>query len=377
VPDETGPLRIAAIGGDGVGPEVVDAALLVLDAATSAFDLRIEVERLPYGADHYLATGITLPPGESARFARDGHAILVGALGDARIPGHEHARDILLGLRASLDLYVNERPARLLHPRLSPLARAPATDFIILRENTEGLYAGRSRRTNVGSPDEMAIAEEVHSRRGVERILRHAFTLARRSGKRLTLADKANAVEAHRLWREIFADLAAEFPDVEAECYYADALAMDLLRFPDRFGVVVTNNLLGDLLSDLAAALIGGPGVAPSANHHPGRRAALFEPVHGSAPTLVGTHRANPVAAILSTAMLLRHAGEPRAATAIESAAAASVTDGITTPDLGGSATTGDVANWIADHVARAPAASALEADPGADDLSRPMPTTR
>ena len=373
-------IRVATIGGDGVGPEVVDAAMLVLDAARITFDLPIEVERLPFGADHYLATGNTLPDGEAARLGATTDAILVGALGDARVPGHEHARDILLGLRTSLDLYVNERPARPLHPRLSPLARATTIDLVILRENTEGLYIGRGRRTSRGTPDEEAVAEEVHTRRGVERIVRHAFAVARaRGGRRLTLTDKANAVEAHRLWRDVFATVATEFPDVHTETYYADALAMDLVRAPERFDVIVANNLLGDVLSDLAAALIGGPGVAPSASYHPGRRAALFEPVHGSAPTLVGTGRANPLATVLSLGMLLRHVGEHTAAHAIDAACAASVAAQVTTPDLGGWHSTLEVARWLADHVAQTGLVDdrrALEADAGASDLSRSSHST-
>ena len=345
---------MAVIAGDGIGPAVVDEALRVLDAASAAFGLAIEVERLPYGADHYLATGITMPPGELVRLARSCDALLVGALGDARVPGNEHARDILLGARQELDLYVNHRPAALLHPSLSPLRaeRARAVDIVLFRENTEGAYTGMGGTFRPGTPEEVAVSEEINSRAGVERLVRHAFAWAAAHGRRrVTLADKANAIPAHRLWRRVLAEVAAEYPAIEHEARYADALALELVRGPERFDVIVAGNLIGDILSDLTAALVGGLGVAPSANYHPGRRLALFEPVHGSAPELVGTTSANPMAAVLSVAMLLDHVDAPAAAAAVRAAVRAAVGAGVTTPDLGGAHGTSEVGGWIAARV--------------------------
>ena len=349
------PRRVAVIGGDGIGPEVIAEAVRVLGAARAAFGLAIDVETLPYGAEHFLATGVTIPAGELARLGRECDAVLVGALGDPRVPDGEHARDILLGARAQLDLYVNYRPASLLHARLSPLAAAAArgTDLVVFRENTEGAYAGVGGVLRPDTPDEIAIAEEIHTRRGVERLVRHAFTWAAANGRRrVTLADKSNAIPAHRLWRRVFEAVGAEHPTLARDARYADALALELVQAPERFDVIVANNLLGDILSDLTAALVGGLGVAPSAQYHPGRRLALFEPVHGSAPALAGADQANPVAAILSVALLLDHVEAPAAAAAVGAAVRAAVAAEVTTPDLGGTHGTRAVGAWIAARVA-------------------------
>ena len=348
--------RIAVIAGDGIGPEVVEAALAVLDAAARRFGFTLDVERLPYSADHYLATRETIPDAAVEHLRNDVDAIFVGALGDPRVPGNEHARDILLGLRFRLDLYVNLRPVTLLHPGLCPLKdprSGPRTiDFPIFRENTEGIYVGAGGGFKVGTPDEVQLAEEVHTRKGVERIIRYAFEWAKAKGKtRLTMSDKANAVPAHRLWGRVFAEVGSEYPGIEREHRYVDALAMELVREPERFQVIVTQNLFGDILSDLAAQLVGGLGVSPSANLHPGR-AGLFEPVHGSAPPLAGRDLANPFAAILTGAMMLRELKEPDGAAALEDAVRAALAAGITTPDLGGGAGTREVARWVAERVA-------------------------
>ena len=344
--------RISVIAGDGIGPDVVHVALKVLDVVDAVFSAGVEVETLPYGAEHFLETGETLPSGELARLAAS-DAILLGAFGDPRVPGNEHARDILFGLRFNLDLYVNERPVRLLDERISPLKgkRPEDIDLVIFRENTEGLYVGMGGVFKHGSPDEVAIAEELHTRRGVERIIRHAFEWAREHGRTfVTMADKANAIPAHMLWRRVFDEVGREYREIRREARYADGVAMELVRAPERFQVIVTGNLYGDLLSDLAAGIIGGLGVAPSANRHPGR-AALFEPVHGSAPHMARTDTANPVAAILSLAMLLESIGAPDASHALDDAVRASITSGITTPDLGGTHGTRAVGDWIAEYV--------------------------
>jgi 3-isopropylmalate dehydrogenase len=348
--------KLAVIAGDGIGPEVVDEALKVLGAVESRFHPRIEIERLPYGADHFLKTGITLPPAEMRRLGSDFDAILVGALGDPRVPGNEHARDILLGMRFQLDLFVNERPARLFDERLTPLKgkRAEDIDLVVFRENTEGLYVSVGGIFKQGTPDEIAIAEELNTRKGVERIIRHAFAWAREHGKqRVTMADKANAIAAHGLWRRVFEEVGAEYADIKRDTRYIDAMAMDLVRTPESFHVIVTGNLFGDILSDLASILVGGLGLAPSANRNPGK-VAMFEPVHGSAPPMAGKDVANPMAAILTLAMLLETVGAPEAAAAVERAVRAAIAAGMTTPDiLGGTRGTRAVGDWIAEAVGR------------------------
>jgi len=347
-------IRVAVIGGDGIGPEVTEQACRVLSAAAGRGLVEVEFEHFPHGADHYLSTGETLSEAAFARFRDEFDAILFGAVGDPRVPDGVHARDLLLGLRFRLDLFINRRPLTLRAPDLSPLKSAGTNpiDFVIYRENTEGLYTGVGRIENEGTEDERAISEGIATRRGVERIVRAAFEKAVEIDVRVTLADKANAVpHMFGLWRRIFLEVAAEYPHVESEMRYVDALAMEMVRVPERFGVIVTSNLLGDILSDLGAELVGGPGLAPSANVHPGRH-GLYEPVHGSAPDIVGTGRANPFAAVLSAALLLRDNGAPEAAAALECAVDAGLAEGVRTPDIGGTATTGEVGAWLADHVA-------------------------
>ena len=335
--------RVAVIAGDGIGPEVVEAAIPVLDAAAKKHGFALAWERLPYSADHYLKTKETLPDAAFRHLRDDVDAIFLGAIGDPRVPGNEHARDILLGLRFQLDLYVNFRPVTLLHPDLTPLKTTKPIDFVIFRENTEGMYLGRGRT----SGDEY-IAEEVNTATGVERILRAAFEWARAHGKtRVTMSDKSNAVPAHKVWQEKFKAVAAEYPKVVAEHRYVDALAMEMVREPERFQVIVTNNLYGDILSDLGAALVGGLGLAASANLHPGR-AGLFEPVHGSAPPLAGKGVANPMAAVLTGALMFEQLGHVDAARDLERSVKATLAAGIRTPDVGGTATTTQVVEAIA-----------------------------
>jgi len=335
--------RIAVIGGDGIGPEVIEAAIPVLDAAAQKHGFALAWERLPYSADHYLRTKETLPEVAFHHMRDDVDAIFVGALGDPRVPGNEHARDILLGLRFRLDLYINFRPIRLLHPDLTPLRSDHPIDFVIVRENTEGVYLGRGRIDG----DEH-VAEDVNTGKGVERIIRAAFEWARAHGRTLvTMSDKSNAVPAHRVWQDQFKRVAAEYAGITAEHRYVDTLALELVREPERFQVIVTTNLFGDILSDLAAGLVGGLGLAASANLHPGR-AGLFEPVHGSAPTLAGKGIANPIAATLAGALMFDELGQRDAARAIERAVRDVLTAGVRTPDIGGKATTRETAQAIA-----------------------------
>lgn len=347
---------IATIPGDGIGPEVVETAMPAIERAASLSGAELTWERLPYGADHYLETGETLTDDAFEHLRDEVDATLVGTLGDPRVPGNEHARDILLGLRFRLDLYVNFRPCRLLHPDLCPLrigSEGPREiDFVIFRENTEGIYLGRGSARHVGTPQEEVIAEEVHTAQRVGRILRAAFTWAEAHDRTIvTMSDKSNAVPAHHLWRRLFDEIGGEYPNIQREHRYVDALAMELVRAPERFQVIVTNNLFGDILSDLGAELVGGLGLAASANLHPGR-AGVFEPVHGSAPPLAGKGVANPMATLLSGSLMLEQLGLDEGAAGLQRAVRAALDEGITTPDLGGSAGTAAVGSWIADAIA-------------------------
>jgi len=339
--------RVAVIAGDGIGPEVIEAAIPILDRVAARHDFALEWERLPFSADHYLKTKETLPATALEHLRNDVDAIFLGALGDPRVPGNEHARDILLGLRFKLDLYVNFRPVELLHPDLTPLRNPGAIDFVIFRENTEGQYLGRGH----SSGDEH-VAEEVNTGRGVERIIRAAFDWATKHGRtRVTMSDKSNAIPTHWIWQERFKAVAKDYSGITAEHRYVDALALELVREPERFQVIVTNNLYGDILSDLGAGLVGGLGVAASANLHPGKRHALFEPVHGSAPGLVGKGVANPVAAVLTGGLMFEHLGHPAAATDLKEAVRTLLATTARTPDLGGDATTAAVVSALGNLV--------------------------
>jgi len=356
--------RVAVIAGDGIGPEVIDAAVPVLDRAAAKHGFGIEWERLPYSAAHYLKTQETLPDAAFRHLRDDVDAIFVGALGDPRVPGNEHARDILLGLRFRLDLYINFRPVTLLHPDLAAVKLrgnvgkldggtfqhsnlpTPVIDFVIFRENTEGVYTGKGRIDG-----DTYVAEEINTAKGVERIIRAAFEWASARGKTLvTMSDKSNAVPAHRIWQETFKAVAQAYPGITAEHRYVDALAMELVREPERFQVIVTNNLYGDILSDLGAGLVGGLGLTPSANLHPGR-AGLFEPVHGSAPALAGKGIANPMAAVLTGALMFEQLGHAAAARDLDRAVRETLAANIRTQDLGGRATTTHVATAVAERL--------------------------
>jgi 3-isopropylmalate dehydrogenase len=345
--------RIAVIGGDGIGPEVTEQACRVLAAVDALGLARIEMRDFPHGADHFLETGETLSDATFFELRDEHDAILFGAVGDPRVPDGRHARDLLLGLRFRLDLFVNKRPLLMRAPDLSPLKRASEIeiDFVIYRENTEGMYGGHGRLEHEGTAEEVATSEATASRRAVERIVRLAFAAARSRHRSVTLSDKANAVpHMYGLWRRVFGEIAATCPDVRSETRYVDALAMELVRSPERFDIIVTENLIGDILSDLGAELIGGPGLAPSANINPGRH-GLYEPVHGSAPDIAGRNRANPMGAVLSAALLLRDHGAAPAADLIESAVTEALLEGLRTPDVGGTATTTEVGDWLCQRV--------------------------
>lgn len=345
-------LTLAVIGGDGIGPEVIAEAERVLDAVRDRFSVPIRTRRWDLGAERYLRDGITISDSEFEELTTTSDAVLLGALGDPRVPDQRHARDILLGLRFRMDLYVNFRPCVLLSEALCPLKNSEnrAINIEIFRENTEGLYTGAGGTLRKGSAHEVAIQEAINTRLGVERIIRAAFAHAVKFDRqRVTLVDKANAMPIlGGLWRRTFADVAAEYPDLETEAGYVDAVAMDFVRQPERYQVVVTSNLFGDILSDIAAAVTGGLGLAPSANVHPGRF-ALFEPVHGSAPDIAGQGTSNPIGAIRSLSLLLAHFGFDDAADAVNSAVVQAIRTLSTTPDLGGSLTTEETGTRIAE----------------------------
>jgi len=345
--------RIALIPGDGVGIEVLREARRVLEGVASLDRIDLELRVLDFGADRYLREGVTITDDEFRSLADDYDAVLLGALGDPRVPGNQHAKDILLGLRFKLDLYVNYRPCTLLSPGLSPLTHTDAGLHLdIFRENTEGAYTGMGGGFKVGTPDEVAIEENIATRKGVERIIRAAFEHARAKGRqRVTLVDKSNVMRhVGGLWRRVFHAVGSEYAEIRRDAMYVDAMAMDLVRRPGEYQVIVASNLFGDIISDLAAQITGGLGLAPSANIHPGRH-ALFEPVHGSAPDIAGTGRANPLGAIRCVTLLLDHLGHGQAAERVERTAVASFREGRTTPDLGGSSTTAEVGSWIVDHL--------------------------
>jgi len=347
-------VRIAVIPGDGIGKDVTTEAVKALNAVAEVSGRAIDLEMLPWGADHYLASGVTIPPNGYAMLRDDFDAILVGALGDPRVPDMRHARDILLGTRFELDLYINYRPVKLLADRLCPLKDRTTKDvnFVVFRENTEGVYVGIGGRFKAGTTDEIAVQEEINTYKGVRRIIVAAFEHAVAHGrKHVCMADKSNAMaQGHALWQRVFKEVAAEFPSIQPTHLYIDALAMMMIKDPSQFEVIVTNNLFGDIITDLGGALQGGLGMAASGNIHPGRT-SLFEPVHGSAPKYAGKNLANPVGAILSAALLLETVGWSAEAARIEAAVAAAVAAGQGTQDIGGSLGTRETGDWIAAQI--------------------------
>jgi 3-isopropylmalate dehydrogenase len=346
-------MNIAVVAGDGIGKDVTAEAVKVLTRVGEVFGLAARLEHLPWSADHYLATGETLPA-NGYDLLRSFDAVFVGALGDPRVPDNRHARDILLGTRFELDLYVNYRPVRLLADRLCPLKDRGRADvnFVVFRENTEGVYVSVGGRFKAGTDDEIAIQEEINTYKGVHRIVRHAFEYAVARGlTKVCMADKSNAMQqGHALWQRVFKEVAAGYPGITAAHQYIDAMAMFLVKDPGQYQVIVTNNLFGDIITDIGGALQGGLGMAASGNIHPGRT-SLFEPVHGSAPPLAGKNVANPMGAMLSAALLLEALGRAREARAIDDAVQAAIDAGQTTSDVGGTLGTREVGDWIAARI--------------------------
>ncbi len=349
--------RIAVIPGDGIGKEVIAEGLRLLDALNEAHDLGLTRTTFDLGADRYLRDGTTMPPEVMDDLRHNYDAVLLGALGDPRVPSNVHAKDILLGARFQLDLFINLRPIRLLDERFGPIkGKTPKDiDMVVFRENTEGLYTGIGGQFKRGTPDEVAIEAEMNTRKGVERIIRAAFEYARAQGRRsVCMSDKSNAMRhGHDLWQRVFREVGAEYPDIEKTHLYVDVLCMEMVRAPERLDVIVTNNLFGDIVTDLGAAIQGGIGLAASGNLHPGR-CSLFEPVHGSAPDIAGQGVANPLATFLSVGMLLTHLGYPALESQLRDAVRHCLATGQVTRELGGTASTTAVTDtvlaWLAQH---------------------------
>ncbi len=349
--------RIAVLPGDGIGKEVIPQAIRVIEASGAA----VEFTSFDWGADRYLADKTTVPPDGFAMLGRDFDAILVGAFGDPRVPSNIHAREILLGMRSKMDLYANVRPVRLLDAALCPLkgVEPKDVDFVVIRENTEGVYGDLGGVFKQGTADEVAIQEDVNTRKGVERIIRYAFEFSTKSKKadgssrrRVLMCDKSNAMtHAGGLWQRVFKEVAAGYPQIETSHMYVDALAMQMVRDPRPLDVIVTNNMFGDILTDIAAGLQGGLGMAASGNLHPGRTSSrcigMFEPVHGSAPPIAGKNIANPFGAFLTAAMMLSHLVMTAEAAKIEAAVLKAVQQGQTTTDVGGKLGTREAGEWV------------------------------
>jgi tartrate dehydrogenase/decarboxylase/D-malate dehydrogenase len=347
--------KIALIPGDGIGSEVVPEGVKVLAAAGRRFGMSFEWDERPWGCEYYLRTGRMMPP-DGLDGIRNHDAIYLGAVGFPGVPDHVSLWGLLLQIRRRFEQYVCLRPIRLMPNVQSPLRDRIAGDIniMLVRENTEGEYSDRGRKLHEGSDDEVVIQENIFTRKGVDRILRYAFELARSRGrKRITSATKSNGISLTMpYWDSRAALMAQQFPDVHMDQYHIDILAAHFVQRPERFDVVVGSNLFGDILSDLGSACTGTIGIAPSANLNPEREfPSMFEPVHGSAPDIFGRSIANPIGQIWSGAMMLDHLGHAEAAGAMIAAIESVLSNGPRTPDLGGTAKTQEVGDAIADKV--------------------------
>src|SRR3954453_17120922 len=356
-------MKLAVMPGDGVGKEVVPEGLKVLKVASKKFGFSYSTTDYPFGAEHYLETGITLPDSALKELAAH-DAILFGAVGadprgNARIPQGLIETDILLKMRFELDQYINLRPTRLLPGVPTPLANVKPgdIDMVIVRENTEGLYCQNGGFLYKNTPHEVANQIEVTTRRGVERAIRYAFDYAKQfNRKKVSLVAKTNVLRfAHNLWLRAFEEIKKEYAGIETDYHHVDACCMYMVSKPRIYDVIVTTNMFGDIITDLGAAIQGGMGMAASGNLNPTRQAAsMFEPVHGSAPDIAGKGYANPIATFLSVAMMLDFLNQPKAAAAIHNACRDVVADPkIHTRDLGGSATTSQLGDAVCGKVAR------------------------
>lgn len=314
--------KIAVFAGDGIGPEVTQEALRVLDVTAELAGFTVDCKHFPHGSEHYLATGELLPD-EVLEEVRGMDAVYLGAIGDPRVEVGLVERAVIAGLRFGLDLYVNLRPIRLMAEKFCPLKGKTARDidFVVVRENTEDAYAGIGGILKKGTDNEVAMQQMVYTRQGVERVIRYAFETARKRDrqKKLLLVDKANAIRAQDIWTRTFAEVGEEYPDIEREHAYVDAACMWMVKNPESFDTVVTTNLFGDIITDLGAVLQGGMGVAASGNINPGK-VSLFEPIHGSAPKYKGQNVSCPIAAIAAVYMMLDELGQTSSAAKIEQA---------------------------------------------------------
>jgi tartrate dehydrogenase/decarboxylase/D-malate dehydrogenase len=352
--------RIAAIGGDGIGPEVIDAGLEVLEALGKSEGFALQVEKFPWSSDFYLEHGHYIPPGGLEKL-RTFDAIFFGAVGSRQVPDHVSLWGLRLPICQGFDQYANVRPARVLPGVKSPLANAKDLDWVVIRENSEGEYAGMGGRAHRGLPIETATEVAIFTRKGVERIHRFAFELARtRPRKHLTLVTKSNAQRFGMvMWDEIFYEVARDYPDVRTDRELVDAMTTRMVLKPASLDVMVATNLHADILSDLAAALSGSLGIAPTANLNPEREfPSMFEPIHGSAFDITGKGIANPVATFWTAAMMLEHLGEGNAAARLMKAVERVTADGVQTPDLGGKATTAEVTRAVKDGLIQVQVAS-------------------
>ena len=347
--------RVAVIGGDGVGPEVTSEAVTAIQTAGARFGFEVSFDEYDLGGSRFLTTGEVLPTSVQDELSRH-HAILLGAVGTPDVPPGVLERGLLLKLRFDFDLYINLRPVKLYPGVPTPIAglTPDRCDLVVIRENTEGLYVGAGGIARRGTPHEVATQESINTRFGAERACRFAFEQARKRRRRLTLCHKTNVLNyAGDLWQRTFLEVAEDYPDVTVDYVHVDAACLYLVQTPDRFDVIVTDNLFGDIITDLGAAVQGGLGLAASGNLNPDRTfPSMFEPVHGSAPDIAGKGWANPVAAVLSASMCLEHLGEHEAATAMEEAAVSVLPELKTMggPDMGMS--TSEIGELIASRIA-------------------------
>jgi 3-isopropylmalate dehydrogenase len=344
-------MRILTVAGDGIGPELMHYAKKAIQILKKKHDLDLEIDDANWGAERWLKEGVGIPDDEFALLKSHYKAILFAALGDKRIPDMAHGRAILLRLRRELDLFINLRPIKLYHEKLCPLKGKTERDIniIIFRENTQDIYLGAGGSLAQGTKNEFAVDESLHSYYGVYRIINAAFSYAKKNQRSsVCLVDKANAIKfGGALWQRVFYEVAQDYPDIKPKHLYVDVAAMRMVEAPESFDIIVTSNLFGDILSDLGAGITGGIGLLASANIHADDSIALFEPVHGSAPDIVGKGIANPSAMLFSVALMFEHLKLPELAKKLESAVHDSIRMGQSTPDLGGTLTTESMAEAI------------------------------
>jgi 3-isopropylmalate dehydrogenase len=353
--------KVAVIEGDGVGAEVIREAVQAGRLIAQKCGLDIQYEHFPYGADHYLKTGETIPESVFQEWPKTYSALLLGALGDPRVPDGAHAEAILLGFRRKLDLYVNFRPVKLISKKYCPLKHVTNesdVDFVVFRENTEGMYAGIGGTLKGNTPDESATETCLYTYKGVARIIDAAFKYAEKYRLNdLLMGDKSNVMQyVGGLWQRLFKQTAKQFPGINTRHMYIDALCMQVIRNPAQFDVIVTSNMFGDILTDVSAQIQGGMGVAASANYNPEDThfLGLFEPVHGSAPDIAGQGKANPIASVLSLHLMFQRMGYEEAAQMLHEAVVKTMNDEVVTPDLGGEYTTSQVGDRICKYIEEA-----------------------